>query len=651
MVLVSPSLIALASSTLLSLVPTAAAAAAGGKANTFVIVGETGASAQQLFLGTPTKVYIVDKTENNVAQINGHAAWATEYDLTTNTYRALDITTNSFCAGGNLLGNGTWVNVGGNQAVTTMGVADADVNITKGQGAYDDYDGGRSVRVITACSDDSCNWTEDVDGIPQNRWYPSLETLEDGSVIIIGGELYGGFVNSVNQHQSVPTYEFWPTKGSPVTSPFLEDTQPANLYPLTWLLPNGLLFMQADWQTTLLNYTSNAETRLPNITHAQKTYPASGATAMLPLTVANDYTPTLLFCGGMDPVRDDWDNTLWAIAQTNTSSSCVSINPMDTSPTWKDEDDLPENRGMGNFIILPDERLFLANGVAKGSAGYGWDSWAINQSYAQDPVLRPAYYNSSAPSGQRWDTNLPSSTVGRLYHSSATLLPDGSVFIAGSNPNADMINATNNATYLYKTEYRAEIFYPSYYDAGRPVPTGIPSSISYGGDSFDLQLPSSSLNGTDLSTIKVSLIRTGFSTHAMNMGMRYLQLNHTFTGNTNGSATLHVSQLPPNPSLFVPGPALLFVTVNNIPSVGQFVMVGSGSLGTQPVSAATVLPASSGNNVVSSSASGGGSKSSSAAGTQSTSTKSSGAGAGAGRMSLGWGALLALGAVGVLVVV
>lgn len=101
---------------------------------------------------------------------------------------------------------------------------------------------------------------------------------------------------------------------------------------------------------------------------------------------------------------------------------------------------------MGNFIILPNELLFLTNGVAKGSAGYGWDSWAVNQSYSQDPVLRPAYYNASAPAGSRFDTSLPSSTIGRLYHSSATLLPDGSVFVAGSNPNADMIDESNNAT-------------------------------------------------------------------------------------------------------------------------------------------------------------------------------------------------------------
>lgn len=63
-------------------------------------------------------------------------------------------------------------------------------------------------------------------------------------------QLWGGFVNSIGGDQSVPTYEFWPTRGDPVNSTFLMQTQPANLYPLTWLLPSGLVFMQADWQTT-----------------------------------------------------------------------------------------------------------------------------------------------------------------------------------------------------------------------------------------------------------------------------------------------------------------------------------------------------------------------------------------------------------------
>ncbi|GAA5944057.1 hypothetical protein JCM10213_008985 [Rhodosporidiobolus nylandii] len=569
--------------------------AAAGKANTFAIVGETGASAQQAFLGAPDMVYIIDKTENNTARVNGHAAWATAYNLTTNTYTALDIETNTFCAGGNVLGSGQWMNMGGNGGVTTGGVAEWQAGVANGGGAYKDSDGGRAARWITPWTpkkgaNGSATWSEDEDEMP----YPTLETLADGTILVIGGEMYGGFVNSVSQMQNVPTYEYYPSRGKPVNSTFLADTQPANLYPLTWLLPNGLIFVQADWQTTNIDLETGVETRLPNVTHAQRTYPASGGTTMMPLKASDNYTATILMCGGMDPVRDDWNQTLWTIPETPTSKSCVSIQPEAASPEWVDEDDLPEGRGMGNLILLPDQRIFLSNGVAKGSAGYGWEYPNIaNQSYAQDPVLRPAYYNASAPAGSRWDSNLPESTIGRLYHSASLLLPDGSVFIAGSNPNADVITEENNSTYLYKTEYRAEIFYPDYYDAPRPEPSGIPSYISYGGDSFDIELPQSSLNGTSLDNVNVVIIRTGFSTHAMQMGQRLVKLETSYTGNKDGSATIHTAQLPPNPNLLAPGPAMLFVVVDGVPSVGEFVMVGSGKVGTQPTSKASVLPSSS----------------------------------------------------------
>jgi hypothetical protein len=39
--------------------------------------------------------------------------------------------------------------------------------------------------------------------------------------------------------------------------------------------------------------------------------------------------------------------------------------------------------------------------------------------------LRPAYYDPRAPTGSGFDVNLPSSTIPRMYHSTATLLADG----------------------------------------------------------------------------------------------------------------------------------------------------------------------------------------------------------------------------------
>ena len=54
--------------------------------------------SQQIFLGTLDKVYVVDKTENNPTQINGHPTWAAEFSVSAEQARPMDIITNSFCA-------------------------------------------------------------------------------------------------------------------------------------------------------------------------------------------------------------------------------------------------------------------------------------------------------------------------------------------------------------------------------------------------------------------------------------------------------------------------------------------------------------------------------------------------------------------------
>ncbi|SCV67311.1 BQ2448_5957 [Microbotryum intermedium] len=566
-----------------------------GKANTFEIIGETGASAQQLFLGTEDLLYVIDKTENNRstdAQFYEIRQWGTEYRLKDNTYRAMNVQTNTFCAGGNLLANGFWINVGGNQAVDKRGRTTGNK-----KGKYQEEPGGRAIRTLLPKLDGTAEWVEDEFGMPVNRWYPYVEIMGNGSAMIIGGEMWGGFVDSVKEKQNVSSIEYFPSQGEPHFLPFLAKTGPANLYPLTWLLPNGNVFMQADWKTQILDPIMWEETLLPDVPIAQRTYPASGATVMLPLTPANNYKVTLLFCGGLTPERDDWDVLKWNIAETPASDSCVSINPEDGADArWEHDDSLPEGRTMGNFIILPTGKILLLNGAGKGAAGYGRLSWAINESFAQDPVLRPALYNPSAPKASRFTTiGMPNTTIARMYHSTASLLADGSVVVAGSNPNGDVVTEENNSTYLFKTEYRAEKYYPSYFDKVRPKASVIPTSLSYGGDLFQFDLPPSTFtNDAEPDSIRVVLVRTGFSTHAMNMGMKLIQLRHTYTINQDNSVTVNVAQLPSNPNLFQPGPALFFVVVNEVPSIGRYVMVGNGKLGQQSVAEDTVLPPSSG---------------------------------------------------------
>ncbi|KAG9074014.1 hypothetical protein FS749_014470, partial [Ceratobasidium sp. UAMH 11750] len=412
--------------------------------------------------------------------------------------------------------------------------------------------------------------------------------LEDGSLIIIGGNQWGGFVNSAGQNN--PTYEFFPSRGDPVGLNILTTTLPANLYPLTWLLPSGNLFIQSNWKTEVFDYKENTEYELDDIPHAVRTYPASGGSIMMPLTPANNWTATLLFCGGSDLQPDQWTED-WAIAAYPADSTCVKISP-DISAKWENDDSLPEGRTLGSMIFLPTGQILMLNGANLGVAGYGNVSWAIGQSYADQPVYKPVLYTPSAPAGSRWSrAGLSASTVARMYHSSATILPDGSVFVTGSNPNADY-NVGSNVK--YPTEYRVERFYPAYYSERRPQPNGLLSQLGYGGGYFNVTLSSDDLSGNSsmVSTAKVAIIRPGFSTHALNMGQRFIELQSTYTGNEDNTGTLHVSQLPPNPAIFPPGPALIYVVVNGVPSIGQQIMIGSGKLGKQSVNSVEQLPES-----------------------------------------------------------
>ena len=52
---------------------------------------------------------------------------------------------------------------------------------------------------------------------------------------------------------------------------------------------------------------------------------------------------------------------------------------------------------------------------------------------ADTPVFTPIIYNPAAAAGSRFTTQ-PASSIPRLYHSVATLLPSGEVLVSGSNP-------------------------------------------------------------------------------------------------------------------------------------------------------------------------------------------------------------------------
>ncbi|KAI9449470.1 glyoxal oxidase, partial [Russula earlei] len=582
----------------------------------FVDVGNTLVSAMMMFVVSPDKVYILDKVEGNPYQINGHSLYAVVWDITSRTPTPIDVQTNAFCAAGMHLPNGSYALFGGNAAIGPGGDNSAPGSTATFDPIYKDYDGTRAIRIFNSCDENTpCTFSDNSTQLAKRRWYPAAEPLGDGTVVLVGGFVAGGYINrnypntdpAYEGGAAEPTYEFFPPGSqSPQIMNFMVKTSGLNSYALTYLMPSGNVFVQANYSTIIWNPTTNAETPLPDMPgQIVRVYPASGANAMLPLTPDNNYTPTILFCGGQYMDDYSWGNYSYPFANTWTipaSSDCHRITPEPTdgsSPAYVQDDSLPIGRTMGQFIALPDGTFLIINGAQNGTAGYAQrtltvssDAKPFGESLATGPVGQPAIYDPKAPAGSRWSTaELSSSNIPRLYHSSALLLPDGSVMVAGSNPNIDV-----NLTTIYPTTYTAEYFYPPYLSATtRPVPQNIPKTLSYGGHYFDITITSTSYPGpgndaADNTTIW--LIRPGFTTHAMNMGQRILQLNHTSTVFPNGTIILHTSQLPPNSNLFPPGPAFLFVTISGVPSNGTYVLVGNGQVGKQPTATAGVLPQS-----------------------------------------------------------
>jgi hypothetical protein len=54
---------------------------------------------------------------------------------------------------------------------------------------------------------------------------------------------------------------------------FLNETVPLNLFPLTWLLPSGKLFLQAAYKSILYDMKTKTETPLQDMPYAVRVYP------------------------------------------------------------------------------------------------------------------------------------------------------------------------------------------------------------------------------------------------------------------------------------------------------------------------------------------------------------------------------------------
>jgi hypothetical protein len=114
----------------------------------------------------------------------------------------------------------------------------------------------------------------------------------------------------------------------------------------------------------------------------------------------------------------------------------------------------------------------------------------------------------------------------RFYHSTAQLLPDGSVLATGASPTM-------------------EIYKPWYFSGPRPVIAEAPDSVGYG-EGFVVQASPGAVGAT--------LLRIGGDTHNLNTDQRFLRL----AAEPDPEGTLRV-RAPASGAVAPPGYYMLFV--------------------------------------------------------------------------------------------
>lgn len=335
------------------------------------------------------------------------------------------------------------------------------------------------------------------------RWYSTVSTLSDGQVFIIGGLDGQDFpeVRSKNGEFSLlrdaPTsqFHFW--------------------YPRTFLAPDDRVFgLDIDGRMFFVDPRDSGH--IQRVANIHPDFMAHGSSAVM-------------YAAGQ----------ILQVGGNSNRVAKISINY--AVPTAAETSRMSSARYWGTATALPDGKVLVTGGSAKDNELVEVN----NKAEIWDPAT-----------GQ-W-TQGATGALARLYHSTALLLPDATVLVAGGGAPGPLINTNAER---YSPPY---LFSSNGQLAPRPQITSAPDTVAPG------QMMSIGVDsGSDIS--KVVLIRTGSVTHSVNFDQRRVVLAHKQAG---GAVS---AQLPANGAIVPPGFYMLFVLdASGVPSVARIVQVNEG---------------------------------------------------------------------------
>jgi hypothetical protein len=419
-----------------------------------------------------------------------------------------------FCSGQTVLADGRVLVAGGHDCTSTTFIGTAIANVF----------------------DPATNQWTFLPDMHDRRWYPTVTTLPDGRALVTAGSA-----------QNTLDYDPHPEIYDPVSNTWTLLTTPTQVIPnysFEFVLPNGNVLAAGSDEAKMATYQFNVATQTYSV--VDPTVLDAGSAVM--------YQPGKIMKTGSSYLSAPPDNG----GSTPSAATTYVIDMNQANPAWQQTASMAHARTHLNLTILPDDTV-LATG---GSSDIG----GVNPANAVEAA------ELWSPTTHTW-TTMASEQVPRLYHSTALLLPDGRVAVAGGGH-----NFFNSIAYP-----NAEIYSPAYlFKGARPTITSAPSTLAFG-NSFFVGTP----DGANIAS--VALVRNGSVTHSFNMDQEYIPLSFT---QTSGGLTV---QAPANANVAPPGYYMLFiVNSNGVPSMAPFVRLPAPYEDTQPPTAPTNLTASGG---------------------------------------------------------
>lgn len=323
------------------------------------------------------------------------------------------------------------------------------------------------------------------------------------------------------------------------------------MYPFLHLLPDGSLFIFTDRSSQLFDVVANQTIKvMPDLSGMHRTYPNTGGSVILPLRKANNYSAEIMICGGGDHQGID----------SPCDASCGKITPLSSSPQWT-YSAMPQPRGMVEAVLLLDGTVLWINGAQVGAQGFG---------IADSPALEALIYD---PNTDRWETS-GETKIARLYHSIALLLLDGTILIAGSNPNEMPVlerdcNQSNQYT-KFPTDFRTEIWTPPYLRGEkkdkRPRNIQLSDKVLEAKTVLKMEF---TLDARPKS-VDIILYIGGFVTHSVHMGQVMVYLEGSGWTSQEDNKYLVTALMPTHVKL-APGPYVVYLVADGVPGYGQFV--------------------------------------------------------------------------------